>query len=98
MRDDIDFIQRMLPVEELLCQLAEECNELGQAALKLRRALDGTNYTPVSVVQAYEHLDEEVADIILCLNVIGAKNDSNCVARQKKKAKRWASRLRGEIE
>ena len=29
-----------LPVNELLCGLAEECSELAQAALKLRRTYD----------------------------------------------------------
>lgn len=35
-----------LPREKILAQLAEEASELAQAALKLRRALDGTNPTP----------------------------------------------------
>lgn len=34
--------------EELLAQLAEECSEAAQAALKLRRAGSGENPTPVS--------------------------------------------------
>lgn len=36
-------ISDILPKEELLCQLAEECTELAQAALKLRRAITGVN-------------------------------------------------------
>lgn len=34
---------------DLLCQLAEEASELAQAALKLKRAMEGTNPTPMSV-------------------------------------------------
>ena len=52
-----------LPVNELLCGLAEECSELAQAALKLRRAYDQTNPTPVDPDDAYEKLCEEVADV-----------------------------------
>lgn len=42
-------ISDILPKTEILAQLAEEASELAQAALKLRRALDGTNPTPKSV-------------------------------------------------
>lgn len=41
-KDVLDY----LPREEILAQLAEEASELAQAALKLRRALNGTNPTP----------------------------------------------------
>ena len=34
-------IKQHIPQDELLAQLAEECAELSQAALKLRRALTG---------------------------------------------------------
>lgn len=40
-----------LPEAEVLAQLAEEVAELAQAALKLRRALDGTNPTPCFLVK-----------------------------------------------
>ena len=39
--------------EELLAQLAEECSEAAQAALKLRRAGSGENPTPVSEEDAF---------------------------------------------
>lgn len=42
-------ISDILPKTEILAQLAEEASKLAQAALKLRRALDGTNPTPKSV-------------------------------------------------
>lgn len=35
-------VSDILPKTEILAQLAEEASELTQAALKLRRALDGT--------------------------------------------------------
>lgn len=43
---DIKNVTDYLTPVELLAQLAEEGAELAQAALKLRRAYDGTNPTP----------------------------------------------------
>ena len=48
-----------LPETEVLAQLAEEAAELAQAALKLRRVLDGTNPTPLSESEARAALAEE---------------------------------------
>lgn len=42
-------VSDILPKTEILAQLAEEASELAQAALKMRRALDGTNPTPKRV-------------------------------------------------
>lgn len=44
-------VSDILPKTEILAQLAEKASELAQAALKLRRALDGTNPTPKSVAE-----------------------------------------------
>ena len=48
-----------------LAQLAEEAAELAQAALKLRRALDGTNPTPLRESEARAALAEERTDVSL---------------------------------
>lgn len=40
---DISDITKHLSATEVLAQLGEEGAELGQAALKLRRAMDGSN-------------------------------------------------------
>lgn len=53
-------VSDILPKTEILAQLAEEASELAQAALKLRRALDGTNPTPKSVEECEENLLEEL--------------------------------------
>ena len=58
-----DAVFNLLPEEELLAQLAEECSEAAKAALKLRRARDGVNPTPVSEEEAFGNLVEELADI-----------------------------------
>lgn len=66
-------VSDILPKTEILAQLAEEASELAQAALKLRRALDGTNPTPKSVAECEANLTEEIADVT---NAIDALFDS----------------------
>lgn len=43
---------------EILCQLAEEASELCKAALKLRRTIDGSSPTPVTMEEAEKKLEE----------------------------------------
>lgn len=45
---DRNTVYDLLPEDELLAQLAEECSEAAKAALKLRRVRNGANPTPVS--------------------------------------------------
>lgn len=97
-------VSDILPKTEILAQLAEEASELAQAALKLRRALDGTNPTPKSVAECEANLMEEFADIsnavtTLCDAWFKDALDSECEfwdAEQEieyAKYKRWLSRL-----
>ena len=92
-------LENYLPPTELLAQLAEESSELSQAALKLRRALDNTNPTPVSIAECEENLIEEAADVLLCLYVCGVDTDafSHTGKRMldigKEKFDRWVKRL-----
>lgn len=57
----------------VLEQLAEECAELAQAALKMARIERGDNPTPVTMQKAKENLVEEIADVNVCLNVLGVE-------------------------
>ena len=95
--DRLGTIQACLTRPELLAQLAEECAELGHAALKLRRALDGTNPTPVDWYEADAHWREEIGDVLLCLAVLGSMLDGTLDADIRKgmerKAERWVERL-----
>lgn len=90
----VEYIRGQLPRGELLCQLAEEASELSKAALKLRRAEDGTNPTPVSIEEAEENLLEEIGDILNALEVLdidffGVYSDG----ARLKKMRRWSERL-----
>lgn len=80
---------------EVLAQLAEEGAELSQTALKMRRALDGTNPTPVTLEEAERQLQEEFADVLLCMSIIGADEPAVEQAIRYKIA-RWVDRLNGE--
>lgn len=97
-------VSDILPKTEILAQLAEEASELAQAALKLRRALDGTNPTPKSVAKCEANLMEEFADINNAVNALcdawfGDDLDSerefwNAEREiEYSKYKRWLSRL-----
>lgn len=91
----VNYIRDQLPDEELLAQLAEEATELAHAALKMRRAMDGKNPTPVPVAEAWEKLQEEVADVLLCLQVLETDyNEPEYGAAMAAKLDRWAGRLR----
>ena len=89
-------IKEILDKTELLAQLAEESAELSQAALKLRRAIMGINPTPKSVAQCEGALDEEIADVQLCLEELGLCAGFHLElqnAFMAEKRKRWLTRL-----
>lgn len=97
-------VSDILPKTEILAQLAEEASELAQVALKLRRALDGTNPTPKSVAECEANLMEEFADISNAVTALfdawfGDDLDSESEFWNAKyeiedaKYKRWLSRL-----
>lgn len=96
-----EVIREKLPREELLGQLAEECCELGQAAMKLRRALDGANPTPVTVAEAEARVLEEAADVLLCLELAGDYPGEYIASPEIlrgmwEKLERWGKRLEGK--
>lgn len=95
----LEFIRGKVPTREQLAQLAEEAAELAQAALKLRRALDGTNPTPVSIDTALDNLKEEIADVCLqfdVLNIDIATPEHR--ARKTSKLQRWVDRIKEKQE
>ena len=85
-------IRDLLGKEEMLAGLAEEAGELTQAALKLRRALDGLNPTNKPAIDADEDLQEEIADVMLYAWMCGI--DTGLVAETiYKKIRRWENRI-----
>lgn len=78
-------------------QLAEECCELGKAALKLSRIMRGENPTPVSIEVAQSDFAEEAGDVTLVLNLLQRHGLRIANQRQQTdKMVRWISRLKKE--
>ena len=81
----------------MLEQLAEECNELGKAALKLARIVRKNNPTPVTEEQAKENLCEEAGDVINCIEML---EDADILFvdgdARKSKIIRWENRIRNQ--
>lgn len=92
----IDVIREMMPLAEVMTQLAEEASELAQAALKFRRTLSNSNPTPVTRREAEKKLLEEIADVKLCLHVAGFEAVRHKISVNRTitaKADRWLKRL-----
>lgn len=97
-----ELIAKRLGVEELLTAVAEEASELAQASLKLRRALNGKNYTSKSYYDVLQDLSEEIADVELCIEVLlfsFCENDCYIIngikkSMKEKKVVRWFDRLK----
>ena len=80
--------------EEVLCQLAEEAAELAQAALKLRRVMDGTNPSPISMDYAVGNLNEELGDVLVCVSELSDIVDIGAILDNAEiKLKRWRRRI-----
>lgn len=93
-------MSEVLPPDEILVQLAEECSEFSQASLKLRRAMNGVNPTPKTVPECWENFIEEYADVFLCIHTLleamGISMDEfteKAADAVEMKQARWLSRL-----
>ena len=81
-----------LPERKLLIQIAEEGAELAQACLKLVRVIEGDS--PVSEADARNNLLEEMADVLLCIQVKTTEPEDNEIRWIKaQKYKRWRDRI-----
>ena len=101
MSNYISRINMQVSKPEILVQIAEECAELGHAALKLRRTMTTGNPTPVTFQCALDMFKEELADLSLVLSVLDHKmevipGDQELKRRKEAKAVRWIQRLEGE--
>lgn len=75
---------------EVLAQLAEEAAELAQAALKLRRVLDGRNPTPMTETDCRAELIEEYSDVVHCAMELCLTENPYLISE---KHARWCRRL-----
>lgn len=97
---NLEYIAENLSNEDILCQIAEEAAELAQAALKLRRAITGTNPTPVTVGEAVENLIEEYGDTVVAMTAYYMKYGAidgkvaEIIEQDNPKFNRWAQRIK----
>lgn len=86
---------------EELAELSESCIELSQACnravksmLKLRRVNNGT--TPVTIHEALQHVHEELADVMICMEALestGQIDAERVHDIKEKKTDRWYRRV-----
>lgn len=91
MNDAKKYVSEHLTQRAVLEGLAEECCELAQAALKLIRATDGENPTPVSEEECAEKLHEEAGDVLILLELLNILEDGTTAHNPK--WERWAKRI-----
>ncbi|MDD7678163.1 MAG: hypothetical protein SOV95_02950 [Anaerovibrio sp.] len=87
------YIRNKLSNQELLEQLAEECNEFAQASLKMIRAGGmSANITPITRREAYDNFIEEQNDVVSVLWVLTC-DERYAYIDEYPKYERWAKRL-----
>ena len=87
--DNITKITELIPEPARYEQLAEECTELGKAALKMARILRNENKTPITKEEALANLEEEYTDVLLSAATVDL-SFNNVVATNK--MERWVQR------
>ena len=88
-----EYVKNTLPARDLLEQLAEECNELSKASLKLIRAIgDSENPTPIGQIEAYDNFIEEQKDVVSVLWLLTRDENYKFIDNYEKYV-RWAKRL-----
>ena len=88
-------VQQTLTSPAAYEQLAEECSELAQAALKMARIERGENPTPVTPVLASFEMKTELTDILICAYILDMTIDNEMFDH---KLQRWCNRLTEGIE
>ena len=94
--DENMTIIKQIPRSERLEALAEEANELSQAALKVIRAEKlSQNPTPKTEDEARTTLLEEFYDVLICALSLGIIIPGEETLLNNFKVKRWADRIKG---
>lgn len=93
--ENLSYIYDTLSDDDLKLQIVEEASELIQAICKLRRATNGTNPTPVSIMDAQKAVYEEIADTLVAIDAaLDTSEKVRVSVIQRIKAERWAQRIR----
>ena len=100
-KDKLKKIFNIIQSEAVLEQLIEESGELIQASAKRLRIMRGTNPTPITYKENTESLQEEIADVQLCIDLViqamnydNTETQKNIELTKQRKLSRWLERLR----
>lgn len=86
----MDYIRSNIGAPSVLEQFAEECVELAHCAQKQARLLRGENPTTADMVTLVKDMDEELADVFVCIDVLGLSPNR---ALMDAKLQRWNKRI-----
>lgn len=89
---NIEYISDSVSEHRLYEQLAEECCELAQAALKMSRYLQNEDSVDMNKKEIHSKLDEEMTDVFVCLDTLHRRPNIN-MELAAKKANRWKNRI-----
>lgn len=89
----IDYIKSKTDQQTVLLQLAEECTEVAQMALKLARIYEGKNPTPATASDVSNRLIEEIADTFAVLDCLDGLDYTKIGEIETFKLNRWCVRL-----
>ena len=93
-RNDTQAVREILSPAARWGQLAEECMELGQVALKMQRHCMEENPPRDLLFQIQEKFLEELADVMNALSVVDLQPHRDQVMQvRKQKMARWAAHL-----
>lgn len=94
----ITQIHNTLSPAALYGQLAEECAELAQVALKLQRLCMKENPPRKAEEELMRSLQEEISDVELCIECIGFSPDETYFDNTSHKIDRWLSIIEKDME
>lgn len=92
-----EYIKSRLSEEMILGQLMEECAELIKAAHKVIRERQGVNLPHIDH-SAVENLEEEIADVMLCVSLLSCVDGDKIESWIISKENRWERRLKEESQ
>lgn len=92
-----EYIKSRLSEEMILGQMMEECAELIKAAHKVIRERQGVNLPHIDH-SAVEDLEEEIADVMLCVSLLSCVDGDKIESWIISKENRWERRLKEESQ
>ena len=95
-QENVDWVRENVSEIDRIDQMMEECSELLVACSKRKRALQGTNPTPVTAEKAWEEIKEESQDVLNVMCTMGLfqflNPEEGPTNRMKEKMARWKAR------